>query len=224
MNDLTEPRFIFIFDLDGVLINTFNYHFRAWKEIMKKFGFEFTESFSEELKGLDRMQSLDKILNAAKLNFSESDKLKLATEKNNLFLNNIAAMNEKDILPGMENFIKEAIRIKIPLAVGSSSKNASILLEKTGLKKYFEVIVDGNMISKAKPDPEIYLSIAQKFNFPPKRCIVFEDSRSGVTAGKRAGMHVVGIGDHQYLDQADLVFKSLEHFRAHEIANWFSIQ
>lgn len=223
MNDPLEPRFIYIFDLDGVLINTFNYHFKAWKDTMIKYGFEFTESFSEALKGLDRMQSLEKILKTANLTLSESEKTKLATDKNNLFLANISAMNENDILPGMENFIKEAIRIRIPLAVGSSSKNANILLEKTGLKKYFEIIVDGNMISKPKPDPEIYLSIAQKFNFSPRRCIVFEDSRSGVIAGKNAGMFVVGIGDHEYLDQADLVFKSLENVRAHEIANWFSI-
>ncbi len=223
MIDPLEPRFIFIFDLDGVLIDTSKYHFKAWKEAMKKFSFDFSESLSEELKGLDRNQSLEKILIAAGLHLNESEKLQLAEVKNKLFLSNIANLNENDIIPGMENFLKETVRIKIPMAIGSSSRNAILLLEKTGLKKYFEIIVDGNMILKPKPDPEIYLSIAQKVNFIPKRCIVFEDSKSGVEAGKKAGMFVVGIGDHDYLDQADLVFASLKQIRAHEVANWFSI-
>lgn len=223
MHDTLEPRFVFIFDLDGLLINTSPYHYKAWKKITPRFGFEFTESFNEELKGFNRLQSLDKILAKANIKLTETEKHNLSEEKNELYLSLIQNMNESDLMPGAEEFIKEAVRIKIPLAIGSGSKNAMTLLNKTGLIKYFNLIIDGNMISKPKPDPEIFLSIAQKLNIPIKRCIVFEDSASGITAAKKAGMYVVGIGDAAHLEDADLVFNSFKNVRAHEIANWFSI-
>jgi beta-phosphoglucomutase len=224
MLDPSAPRFVFIFDLEGVLVDTAKYHYDAWNKIAKKIGFELTETFfNDTLKGLNHTQAFDQIIQASGVKLSDEDRKTLGDEKSELYLSNISSLNESDILPGVDIFLHEATRVNLLLAVASGSRNANLILEKTGLKKYFEVVIDGTMITNPKPDPEIFLMAARKFNYHPKRCVVFEDSPIGVMAGKKAGMYVVGLGPNELLSQADLTFDNLRKVRSFEIANWFSI-
>ncbi|MBK6546039.1 MAG: beta-phosphoglucomutase [Saprospiraceae bacterium] len=219
----TSREFAFIFDLDGVLVDTSKNHFLAWKKLAQKFDFELTEKFNERLQGVSRLDSLDLILEAAHVEIEKHDKLKLATEKNIFYLESIAELNENDLLPGVLDFLKEAKRIEIPIALGSASKNANLILEKTGISPYFAAVVDGNMVTKSKPNPEVFLKAAELLNYDPKRCIVFEDSIKGVDAAVSAKMHVVGIGTRNKLNEADLVFRGFQYFKAYEIINWYTI-
>lgn len=201
-----------IFDLDGVLVDSAKYHYLAWKALADKLGFVFTEHDNERLKGVSRMKSLEILLEIGKINMTEAEKEEAADEKNKLYRSYISKMTPEEILPGVEDFLKELKSLNIKTAIGSASKNTSLIMERTGLDKYFDAIADGTMVSKAKPDPEVFLKGAELLGSFPKDCIVFEDSEAGIEAAHRAGMKAIGIGDKNVLKEADLVIKNFVGF------------
>ncbi len=196
----------YIFDLDGVIVDTAKFHYIAWKKIGEEFGFSLTHELNEQLKGVSRVDSLQKILNWAGVTVSQEKFDELATRKNEDYLSYVAQMDENDILPGVKLFLEEARRNGKKIALGSASKNARLILEKTGIISLFDEIVDGNDVTKAKPDPEVFLIAAQKLGVKNEECVVFEDSEAGIQAAKTAGMKAIGIGSHDVLTQADEVF------------------
>lgn len=196
----------YIFDLDGVIVDTAKFHYIAWKKIGEEFGFSLTHELNEQLKGVSRVDSLQKILNWAGVTVSQEKFDELATRKNEDYLSYVAQMDENDILPGVKSFLEEARRNGKKIALGSASKNARLILEKTGIISLFDEIVDGNDVTKAKPNPEVFLIAAQKLGVKNEECVVFEDSEAGIQAAKTAGMKAIGIGSPDVLTQADEVF------------------
>jgi beta-phosphoglucomutase len=194
-----------LFDLDGVLVDTARFHYLAWKDLAARLGFHFTEEDNERLKGVSRMDSLEILLDIGGLRLSQEDKVIYATQKNNLYLTYIETMTPEDTLPGAREFMVAVRLLGIKTALGSVSKNAALILDKTGLRPLFDAIVDGNIISRAKPDPEVFLKGAELLRVPPPSCLVFEDAVAGVEAAHRAGMKCLGIGSAEVLKDADLV-------------------
>jgi beta-phosphoglucomutase len=197
----------FIFDLDGVIVDTAKYHFLAWQKLAQELGIEFTPEHNEELKGVSRVRSLDIILALGNIEASQEDKNKWLTQKNEDYLSYLVDMDESEILPGVLpvlEFIKEKKQL---IALGSASKNARPILEKTGILPFFDAIVDGNDVSNAKPDPEVFLRAAQLLNVSNENAIVFEDSVAGIQAANSANMISVGIGDAAILHEAKYNFK-----------------
>jgi beta-phosphoglucomutase len=197
----------FIFDLDGVIVDTAKYHYLAWLKIANQLGIEFTHEHNELLKGVSRVRSLDIILGLGKVEASTADKDKWLLQKNEDYLSYLVDMDESEILPGVMpilNYLKEKNQL---IALGSASKNARPILEKTGTLPYFDAIVDGNDVSNAKPDPEVFLLAAKLLNTKPEDSIVFEDSVAGIQAANIGGMVSVGIGDAETLHEAKHIFK-----------------
>lgn len=199
----------FLFDLDGVIVDTAIYHYQAWKQMANGLGFDISEEFNERLKGVSRMESLDIILAHGGVELSEEEKLSLATQKNENYLNLVSKMSPEDILPGVTDFFVQVKRENIKTALGSVSKNAKLILGSIGMLDDFDAIIDGNKIAKGKPDPEVFLKGAQELGVLPNECLVFEDAVAGVEAGKKGGMKVVGIGKKEILTEADIVFENL---------------
>lgn len=197
----------FIFDLDGVIVDTAKYHFLAWKRLAKTVGVDFTEAQNEQLKGISRVRSLEKILEWGKVTLTENKFTELMAKKNNDYLNYVNKMNESEILPNVTKILKHLESKNQPIALGSASKNARAILQKVSLYDYFHAIVDGTNVTKAKPDPEVFLNAAKLLNAKPTHCIVFEDSVAGVQAANIAGMVSIGIGDENVLSEADYIFK-----------------
>lgn len=201
-----------IFDLDGVLVDTARYHFLAWKRLAAELGFDLTEEVNEKLKGVSRMQSLEIILSLSGISLSEAEKEKLAVKKNNWFAGFIANMKADEIFPGVKPLLQKLKEEKIKVALASSSKNAQRVIDLLGIKNDFDAVVDGNMIERTKPDPEIFLVAAKKLNMQPQQCLVFEDAEAGVEAAVRAGMKCIGIGNRDQLKQATVVLASVKDF------------
>jgi len=197
----------FIFDLDGVIVDTAKYHFLAWQKLAQELGIEFTPEHNEELKGVSRVRSLDIILALGNIEASQEDKNKWLTQKNEDYLSYLVDMDESEILPGVLpvlEYIKEKNQL---IALGSASKNARPILEKTGILPFFDAIVDGNDVSNAKPDPEVFLRAAKLLHVSNENAIVFEDSVAGIQAANTANMISVGIGDATILHEAKYNFK-----------------
>jgi beta-phosphoglucomutase len=203
----------YIFDLDGVLVDTAKYHFLAWKRLADELEIPFTEVDNERLKGVSRMASLDIILELGGKTLAEDKKIALATRKNEWYVEFISKMDASEILPGAEALLKLLKEEGFKCALGSASKNAGLILERTALKQYFDVIVDGTHVSKAKPDPEVFTLGADQMGISFERCVVFEDSVAGLQAAKAAGMLAVGIGTPDVLKDADMVIKDLSEFK-----------
>jgi beta-phosphoglucomutase len=198
-----------IFDLDGVIVDTAKYHFLAWKRLAEQLGITFTEEDNERLKGVSRMASLDIILEIGKKKLDESSKLKYATLKNNWYIEYINKMTPDEILPGCIQFIKELRNAGVRIALGSASKNTPLILERVGIRELFDAVADGNNISKAKPDPEVFLKAAEMLDIEPSDCVVFEDAVAGVQAALNAGMRCIGIGSPKVLTKAQYVVPGL---------------
>ncbi|EJL66032.1 beta-phosphoglucomutase [Flavobacterium sp. CF136] len=197
----------FIFDLDGVIVDTAKYHFLAWKKIAKALDINFTPEHNELLKGVSRVRSLDIILELGNIQAFQEDKDQWLIQKNEDYLSYLVDMNESEILPGVFKILQLLKEKNQGIALGSASKNARPILEKTGILSYFDVIVDGNDVTNAKPDPEVFLKAAQLLNIDQKNAIVFEDSVAGIQAANIAGMISVGIGEETILHEADYIFK-----------------
>ncbi|WP_434037554.1 beta-phosphoglucomutase [Formosa sp. 4Alg 33] len=196
----------FIFDLDGVIVDTAKYHFLAWKNLANSLGFDFTEIQNEQLKGVSRVESLKKILAWGETSVSEEKFQELMTLKNTEYLEFINKMDDSEILPDVPRVLDYLKDNNQGVSLGSASKNARIILEKVNILSKFEAIVDGNDVSKAKPDPEVFLNAATAINVKPEDCIVFEDSVAGVQAANAAHMISIGIGSQDVLHEADYIF------------------
>lgn len=206
-----------IFDLDGVIVDTAHFHFLAWRKAAEKVGFALTPELNEKLKGVSRVDSLKKILEWANTEVSDAEFDRLAADKNVDFLGYVQGMTPEDILPGVLQFLKQVREWGHPIALGSASKNAPLILEKTGITHFFDAIVDGNSVSNAKPDPEVFLVAARHMKMKPEHCIVFEDSEAGVTAANVAGMTSVALGSPENLGHAHHVFSDFTEINKHFI-------
>ena len=200
-----------IFDLDGVIVSTDEYHFLAWKAIADREGIEFTREINEQLRGVSRMESLEILLRKAARPYSAEEKLALAADKNSRYRELLNRLNPADILPGVDHVIEELKLRGVRIAIGSSSKNTPIILEKIGLKDTFDAVADGNDIQNSKPDPEVFLVAAQKLGEDPAACVVVEDAYAGLEAAKRAGMKAVGVGFASGSPLADYAAPDLAH-------------
>jgi beta-phosphoglucomutase len=194
-----------IFDLDGVIVDTAKYHYIAWRKIANDLGFDFSEKENEALKGVSRVQSLEFLLKKGNIDLSQIEKNKLLTAKNNQYLSLISNMDESELLSGIKELLSDLHKAKISFALGSASKNARRILEALQLTNLFSAIVDGTDVSKAKPDPEVFVIAARKICFVPKNCIVIEDSKAGIEAANSINMISVGIGSEEVLKEADYV-------------------
>jgi beta-phosphoglucomutase len=194
-----------LFDLDGVLVDTAIYHFQAWKMLGENFNYQLTEEQNEQLKGVSRVESLNRILEWASYSATDEQKEAWLKEKNDNYLHLISNMNPAEILPGVVDFLGQIKAEGYKIALGSASKNAEIILEKTGLMPWFDLIIDGNKVSKSKPDPEVFIKGAEGLGLSPAECIVFEDAQAGVEAAINGGMKVIGIGEESILRGADKV-------------------
>lgn len=192
----------FIFDLDGVIVDTAKYHFLAWKNLANSIGIDFSHAQNEQLKGVSRKRSLEKILGWGNQTLSDIDFHSLMEKKNSEYLNYITTMDRSELLPEVERTIHFLIEMNQYVTLGSASKNARPILEKTNLIEAFDAIVDGNDVSEAKPNPEVFLKAAQLTNTQPNHCIVFEDSVAGIQAANAAGMISIGIGNENILSEA----------------------
>jgi beta-phosphoglucomutase len=197
----------YIFDLDGVIVDTAKYHFLAWKKLANSIGIDFSQEQNEQLKGVSRVQSLEKILAWGNKTISAAHFTRLMTSKNDDYLLHVHEMSESEILPDVIKILNFLVDESQPVALGSASKNARLILNKVNLINKFEAIVDGTNVSKAKPDPEVFLIAAKQLEMPPEDCIVFEDSVAGVQAANSANMISIGIGDAKILHEADYIFR-----------------
>lgn len=197
----------FIFDLDGVIVDTAKYHYLAWKKLANSLGFEFTEEQNEMFKGVSRKRCLEILLQIGGISASEEQFNTWMVEKNEDYLAYIAHMDASEILPKVTDVLEYLKKRNIPLALGSASKNAVPILEKVQLKSYFDAIIDGNQVTKAKPDPEVFLIAAKQLGVAPQHCVVFEDAVAGIQAANAAGMVSIGIGEKEVLHEAQYIFK-----------------
>lgn len=206
-----------LFDLDGVLVDTAIYHFKAWKKLGENFNYKLTEEQNEQLKGVSRVESLNRILDWASYSASDEQKEAWLKEKNDNYLHLISNMNPSEILPGVVDFLGQIKVEGFKIALGSASKNAEIILEKTGLIPWFDLIIDGNKVSKSKPDPEVFLKGVEGLGLLPSECIVFEDAQAGVEAAISSGMKVIGIGEASILYDADKVIPNFIGIKSAEL-------
>ena len=214
----------FIFDLDGVLVDTAKYHYLAWKRLAEELAIDFSLKDNERLKGVSRMNSLEIILEIGNITLDYDAKNKLAQKKNAWYVEYISTLTPEDILPGVTEFLESVKANNIKIALGSASKNSMLILQKLNLTSYFDGIIDGTKVSKAKPDPEVFLKGALELNVLPSQCIVFEDAQAGVAAAINAGMYCVGIGDKSVLSKAHLVlpgFFNMTYDKLEQLGGFF---
>jgi len=194
-----------IFDLDGVLVDTAKYHFRAWRRLANELGFDFDEHANETLKGVGRRESLELILGWGKITMSPEEKESWMDRKNGWYLEFVHGMTPADILDGVPEFLADVKKHGLRVALGSGSKNTKAVVKCIGLEGFFESISDGTRITRSKPDPQVFLLCAEDMGLDPGRCIVFEDAISGIDAAIAGGFHSVGVGREDALGHADLV-------------------
>lgn len=206
-----------IFDLDGVLVDTAVYHYQAWKKLANSLGFDFSKEQNEQLKGVNRMRSLEMILNWGNVEKNEAEKEELAALKNSWYVEMISKMSASEVLPGSLTLLQNLHAQGIKIALGSASKNSGLILERTNLTHYFDAIVDGNSVTTSKPDPEVFIKGAELLQAAPQNCIVFEDAAAGVQAAIAAKMAVVGVGEAINLPGADKLVKDLSEVTVAEL-------
>lgn len=204
---------LFIFDLDGVITDTAEYHFLAWKVLADKFNLKFDREMNEKLRGVSRIESLNIIIEVNNMNISEETKNEWATLKNDLYVELINEITPKDLLTGVKELLEDLKNRKIKIALGSASKNAKPVIEKLGIAEYFDVIGDGFSVENSKPAPDIFLHVAEELNINPENCIVVEDAEAGIDAAISAGMKTIGIGPKERLGKADYIYSSIEEIK-----------
>lgn len=198
-----------IFDLDGVLVDTAIYHFQAWHRLAEDLGYSFSIVDNEQLKGVSRIESLELILKWAGVEKSEAEKADLLVLKNQWYLELIEQLSPDHLLSGSLELLKKLQQKGIKIGLGSASKNAMGILEKTGIIPYFDALIDGNVVQLSKPNPEVFLKGAEVLEIAPAHCLVLEDAQAGIDAARAAGMQVIGIGLEEHLRGADLVVADL---------------
>jgi beta-phosphoglucomutase len=203
----------FIFDLDGVIVDTARYHYLAWKHLADQLGIPFTEADNERFKGVSRRRCLEILLEMGGLQVPGEQFEAWLQEKNEDYLSYIRKMDASEILPEVPRVLEFLRDREIPMALGSASKNARSILEKVGLTAFFSTVVDGNEVVKAKPDPQVFLLAAARLGIAPAECVVFEDAQAGIAAANAAGMYSIGIGEAEVLGEADRVFRDFTEIR-----------
>jgi beta-phosphoglucomutase len=199
-----------IFDLDGVIVDTAKYHYLAWKKLAVLLNIQFSRKDNERLKGVSRMASLDIILEIGRMTLDDKKKDEYAALKNEWYLDYIRRMTPDEILPGSLELISELKNAGIKVALGSASRNTPLILERLGIEKLFDAVADGNVVGKAKPDPEVFIVAAKMVGVSPADCVVFEDALAGVEAALAAGMLCIGIGSEKILTDAHYVVSGLD--------------
>lgn len=202
-----------IFDLDGVITDTAHYHYQAWKRLAEEQGVPFDAAFNEQLKGVDRMGSLELILAQGSRSYTMDEKLALAHTKNEHYKDLIAGITPADLLPGALDALQAVRAAGLKTGLASVSKNAFSVLDKLGIRDMFDTVVDASLIVHGKPHPEIFLTAASQLDVSPRDCLGVEDAVAGVASIKAAGMMALGVGDPAVLRQADRVIPDLRHFR-----------
>ncbi|MGI6678545.1 MAG: beta-phosphoglucomutase [Dehalobacterium sp.] len=198
-----------IFDLDGVICSTDHSHYLAWKKIADEIGVYFDEIVNNQLRGIGRMESLEALLGSKSDEFSHEAKKKLAEQKNMIYRNLLKKMSPQDLSPEVKKTLDQIKNRGIKIAIGSSSKNAKLILKQIGLENYFDVISDGTNITRSKPDPEVFLKASDYLKIAPEYCLVVEDAIAGVEAALSANMDCAAIGDAANYEKATY---KLEHF------------
>lgn len=211
-----------IFDLDGVIVDTAKYHYIAWRRLANQLGFDLSEADNEQLKGISRVESLEIILKIGGVQLDEARKVEMAAEKNAYYLELCKEMTPDEVLPGVRTFMEELRGNSIGTALGSASKNARMILKQIDMLSFFDVLIDGNNVTKGKPDPEVFLKGAAGLGIAPEFCAVFEDARSGIEAAKSGGMMAVGIGSEESLNEADVVIPGFQNFTLSNLKAHFS--
>jgi beta-phosphoglucomutase len=209
----------FIFDLDGVIVDTAKFHFLAWKKLADSLNINFTHEINEQLKGVSRVRSLEIILSQGNVQASQEDKNNWLVQKNEDYLAFVRKMDKSEILPRVEEVLQFLKTNNQYVVLGSASKNARPILEKVNILHYFDALVDGNDVTNAKPDPEVFLQGANQVQVVYKDAIVFEDSVAGIQAANVAGMTSVGIGEKEVLHESDFCFRDFT-----EMSNDFIMQ
>lgn len=209
----------FVFDLDGVITDTAKYHYIAWKELAAEIGIEIDLKFNEQLKGISRMDSLERILTLGNKNdaYTEVEKEALATKKNTHYVQLLQNLTPDDLLPGVKTFLDEAKAKNIPCAIASASKNAPFILDKLGVMQDFDTIVDPATLKKGKPDPEIFIQAALALGIEPAEAVGFEDAQAGIDGIKAAGMYAVGVYSGEELHGADVIVEKLTDLNIDEL-------
>lgn len=191
-----------IFDLDGVICSTDEYHYQAWKELADSIDVYFDREINNRLRGVSRMESLEIILEKSGVNYSEEEKLEMAEKKNGIYKVLLGRMNTADLTNEVKSTLDGLRAAGLKLAIGSSSKNAKFILERIGLKDYFDAISDGTNISKSKPDPEVFLKAAEYLGLEPQECLVVEDAKAGIDAAVAGAFESAGLGEAASYDKA----------------------
>lgn len=202
-----------LFDLDGVIVSTEKNHFEAWRETASKLGIPFSEHDNEALKGVNRVDSLKQILKLGNKTVSAEEFESLLVFKNDMYLDSITTLSKDDLLPGVHALLLQAKSMGLKIGLGSSSKNAPMILTRLGITDLFDVIIDGNGVTHPKPDPEVFLNGAKALALAPSDCLVFEDASSGVAAAKAGGFISIGVGNPMLKGVADVYFNELTEFR-----------
>lgn len=213
-----------LFDLDGVIIDTAKYHYIAWREIASELGFAFTEEDNEKLKGVSRVRSLEILLEIGGVSLDDEQKALLAQRKNSLYLRHVSQMRPDEVLPGAREFLTNCRNRSLGIGLGSASKNAMAVLNLLRITPLFDVIVDGNKVTRAKPDPEVFLTGARELGVLPQNCAVFEDAAAGIEAAIAANMFSVGVGDPAVLGNANFVTSGLKALSVETLIAKFECQ
>lgn len=211
-----------IFDMDGVIVNSADFHFIAWKQIASDLAIDLEDEFETQLKGISRVDSLEKILQKGNLVLDNDTKVRLMNKKNDIYLESISNIKQEDLLPGVLDLLNELKQNSVKVALGSSSRNAQIILDKTNITPFFHEVIDGNKVKLSKPDPEVFLKGAASLNLDPSECVVFEDAVSGVEAAKKGGFYCIAIGDPTHFPHADHVISGLHELNLSQLKEIFS--
>lgn len=207
-----------IFDLDGVLVSTDEYHYKSWVRLCNEEGFTFFDhEFNHKFRGVARMKCVDILLDAAGKQCTQEQKLEIAERKNRYFIESLQAVTSKELLPGAREMLIELKKRSIKIAVASNSKNAQFIINKSDIGQYLDSIIDGYDIKNSKPDPEPFLLAAQQLDLKPQECLVVEDAVAGIDAARAAGMVSLGIGERSYLPNASILIKNLSEITADEL-------
>jgi beta-phosphoglucomutase len=216
----TMPIRALIFDLDGVITDTAEYHYRAWKRLADEEGLPFTREDNEHLRGVSRRESLMLILKGRA--YPEEQVQAMMTRKNNYYLDFIREISPRDLLPGSKALLGEIRAAGLKVALGSASKNASEVLDRLGIRPLFDAISDGYSVERQKPAPDLFLHAAAQLHLPPGECVVVEDAAAGIEAAIAGGFRTVGLGPHERVGAADAVFPSLAGVRLAQLLDALS--
>lgn len=211
----------FIFDLDGVITDTAELHYEAWKKLSDDMGWYFDRELNEKLRGISRMDSIKVIMDHNKVSLNDDVVVELATKKNNIYVDSLESMTPEDYLPGARELLTHLRQEGFLVALGSASKNAVKVLQQLKAMHYFDVIGDGNSVAKSKPAPDIFLYASEKLKLHPSNCMVFEDAEKGIDAAKAGGFYSVGIGPEERVGHADLRFDTMKQATLFEVKSHF---